>query len=335
MAAPPIPLESSPAAAVALGALYFAITFPGYLLYGFWKYVPYLDSALGAGGKFMGFLFRAIVLEQYRATGTLTRLDVNLYAASTVFITAGMSSCTCALAGVLGDWFQNSNAASRLTFHQQHPKVLPAISKLLSIPVLIFGPGIGVPAAILMYGVRTPEAIEHAQRIRKWSTWGTIACLAVFLLLSLLAVVLAVCKPRDKAGRGNPLVAIVLLCFVLLGISGATRIRSVYDTNIGLTDSLYYTLIVMPEVLQQLIMLVPTLLHRIGRADQYTGWRDMTWAWVGRVYPVSADDEEGGEVSGKVAASKGSFCGGGKASNDVAVTAENCNSWCGPCPLLV
>ena len=115
----------------------------------------------------------------------------------------------------------------------------------------------------------------------------------------------------------------MLLCFVLLGISGATRIRSVYDTNIGLTDSLYYTLIVMPEVLQQLIMLVPTLLHRIGMADKYTGWRDMTWGWVSRVYPVSAHDEEGGDASGEAATSKGSFSSnaGVKASNEVAVTA--------------
>ena len=35
---------------------------------------------------------------------------------------------------------------------------------------------------------------------------GTMACLAVFLLLSLLAVGLAACMPRDKASRGNSLV---------------------------------------------------------------------------------------------------------------------------------
>lgn len=48
-----------------------------------------------AAGKFTGFLLRSIFL----ANG-----DVNLQAASTVFIQAGLSCSAAAQAGVLGDW---------------------------------------------------------------------------------------------------------------------------------------------------------------------------------------------------------------------------------------
>ena len=37
--------------------------------------------------------------------------------------------------------------------------------------MVVFGPGIGVLAAILMYGVRTPSSMSQALRLRKWSAW--------------------------------------------------------------------------------------------------------------------------------------------------------------------
>ena len=46
-------------------------------------------------GKFLGFLLRSIFL---------VNGDINVIAASTVFITAGMSACTSAQAAVLSDW---------------------------------------------------------------------------------------------------------------------------------------------------------------------------------------------------------------------------------------
>lgn len=46
-------------------------------------------------GKFLGFLLRSIFLVNH---------DLNVIAASTVFITAGMSACTSAQAAVLSDW---------------------------------------------------------------------------------------------------------------------------------------------------------------------------------------------------------------------------------------
>lgn len=46
-------------------------------------------------GKFTGFLLRSIFLVNH---------DINVIAASTVFITAGMSACTSAQAAVLSDW---------------------------------------------------------------------------------------------------------------------------------------------------------------------------------------------------------------------------------------
>ena len=51
-------------------------------------------------------------------------------------------------------------------------------SSALHVPVLrcplppqIFGPGLGVPATILAYGVRDLDAILDARTLRKWSAW--------------------------------------------------------------------------------------------------------------------------------------------------------------------
>ena len=67
--------------------------------------------------------------------------------------------------------FSNASAAQGIAFHRRHPRILPAACRLMSIPVVVFGPGIGVPAAILMYGVRTPSSMSQALRLRKWSAW--------------------------------------------------------------------------------------------------------------------------------------------------------------------
>lgn len=52
----------------------------------------------------LGFTLRTAFLAKTSPTALPTQLDINILAASTVFITAGMSACTCGQAGVLGDW---------------------------------------------------------------------------------------------------------------------------------------------------------------------------------------------------------------------------------------
>lgn len=42
--------------------------------------------------------------------------------------------------------FKNARAARRLAFHERHPRIIPAICRIMSPLVLIFGPLIGVPA---------------------------------------------------------------------------------------------------------------------------------------------------------------------------------------------
>lgn len=71
----------------------------------------------------------------------------------------------------------------------------------------------------------------------------------------------------------------------------------------------YYTLIVLPELLQQLLSSWPTLLHRIGFAEGYKlrGWRTATWSWVSRAFPPSEAatpaEAEGGRAGKPAAAS--------------------------------
>lgn len=39
------------------------------------------------------------------------------------------------------------------------------------------------------------------------------------------------------------------------------------------------------EFILQLLEAVPTLLLRIGFAEQYRGWRTSTWGWVAKAFP--------------------------------------------------
>lgn len=41
----------------------------------------------------------------------------------------------------------------------------------MALPVVAFGPGLGVPAAVLLFGVRTRDSIATARTLRKWSAW--------------------------------------------------------------------------------------------------------------------------------------------------------------------
>lgn len=45
----------------------------------------------------------------------------------------------------------------------------------MAIPVVIFGPGLGVPAAVLLYGEHTASSISQATTLRKWSSWVSAA----------------------------------------------------------------------------------------------------------------------------------------------------------------
>ncbi|KAI7838324.1 hypothetical protein COHA_007893 [Chlorella ohadii] len=316
MLAPILPLSSSLAAAIAFTAVYGLLSPWGYAYFGIWKYSPYLSSALGAGGKFTGFLLRSIFLVNH---------DINVIAASTVFITAGMSACTSAQAAVLSDWFKNARAARRLPFHERHPRVIPAICRLMSPAVLIFGPLIGVPAAILMYGVRTPDSINTAMRLRKWSAWGTLACLIVLSVCALLAMALAVMHHRAVGGSRTPvLLALALLAQILLiEVSGAARVRALYQRTVSLNDHFYYPLIVLPELLQQLISLWPALLHKIGYAESYKlrGWRTATWSWVTRAFPHPDDSS-----ATPAAAENGQACKPAGAGPGAACAASDCTA---------
>lgn len=95
------------------------------------------------------------------------------------------------------------------------------------------------------------------------------------------------------------------MSILLIEVSGAARVRNVYDPQVSLNDSLYYTLIVLPEILQQLLTSWPALLHRCGLADKYAGWRTKSWRWVGRAFPVQTDPEAAAEQASEAADGKG------------------------------
>lgn len=82
---------------------------------------------------------------------SLPPLRRSLFAASSVFVQSGMSACGCAVASLLSDWFRHAAPARALApAAGARPRAAPAAAKLLMLPLLAFGPGVGVPAAVLM-----------------------------------------------------------------------------------------------------------------------------------------------------------------------------------------
>lgn len=100
--------------------------------------------------------------------------------------------------------------------------------------------------------------------------------------------------------------AATLASLALLEVSGAARVRALHQPSVSLNDSLWYPLIVLPELLQQVLACWPTLLHRTGLADGYTGWRTATWGWVQHRFPPSTDAAAAAEAGAGKAASSGS-----------------------------
>lgn len=104
---------------------------------------------------------------------------------------------------------------------------------------------------------------------------------------------------------GHVQAAATLVSVVLLEVSGAARVRALYQPSVSLEDRLWYPLVVLPELLQQLLACWPTLLHRAGLADSYNGWRTATWGWVQRRFPPAVDAGAVAEAGDGMAAKMG------------------------------
>lgn len=72
---------------------------------------------------------------------------------------------------------------------------------------------------------------------------------------------------------------------LLLAVSAASRVHALYDSYFFVEDRFFYTLVALPELLQQLISAFPVLMLAAGHADRYQGWRTATWPWVQRRFP--------------------------------------------------
>lgn len=153
-------------------------------------------------------------------------------------------------------------------------------------------------------------------RCRCATPQGTLACIAVLTLLALLAVALAAlrwraakrgvvqsdsCKAGSSDSRGQIAAAAAgivpvlfagsaLASLLLLAVSAAARVRAIYQPSVSTTDSLYYSLIVLPELVQQTLVSWPALLHRAGVADAYRDWRTAARPWVLRAFPCGAQN---------------------------------------------
>lgn len=67
-----VPLGSSLPAAIALTAVYTCLSTYGYGMFAIWRYAPYLDAALGAGGEWrLGRIPRPPIQGPHARSGAL------------------------------------------------------------------------------------------------------------------------------------------------------------------------------------------------------------------------------------------------------------------------
>lgn len=106
---------------------------------------------------------------------------------------------------------------------------------------------------------------------------------------------------------------------LLLLFSAAARVRALYQPSVSLDDALFYPLVVLPELLQQLLAAWPALLLRCGLADEYAGWRTATWPWVSRRFPAAP---AAADAEAAAAAAAGALVKGGAPLAPLAIDAS-------------
>lgn len=263
-------VEESAAIAV---AIIFAIFLLGAVVnFRITKFRVYLLSGLSTLLRLIGYSFDAAYFSE---VGQGAPPNANFLAVFFVFSSAGLAIAFAVQILVMTCWFKNASEPSQPPFAKKLN--LRIAVRWLILPLISFGLVLGICYTTLVYGYPTPSHLATANTIRLAMRWGFFA--TTILITSIVSVAVYYSTTSPKRGGQEPqlhqdrLVRITLLCCCLLLISVIFNIISLYEVKYITNPNLYYPLIVLPTLLEQVIITIPHLLARIGLASRYDAFR--------------------------------------------------------------
>lgn len=172
---------------------------------------------------------------------------------------------------VIAEWFKNTHTKHRPPL----AKLWQVIATLGGPCAILTGPGLGVANAVLVYGYGTTGAIQASITIRRVSATGLFSVAAVCTLLALGATVHTVRRMAEFAPWDHPhqKVAVLMVTSALLAWAGATRVATQFtEPQVASKEALFYTMQVLPEMLQMAIWCIPYLVAEAHHSCGFDEW---------------------------------------------------------------
>lgn len=282
MSAPPVsPLATVPsgsiAAAAVVSGVFFLLAIPvaySFRVTLFKTYILLLASALLRGAAFA--LHGAAIAHR----------DPNCEAAFHALRQAGFGMAIGVLGLIYVSWFKNCSPWAR-PFGSRVEAAASLMARATIPVVIIAGPILGAVSAGLLYS-GSPHTMAPAVGVRTVSIWALFAAMAAIGALGLFAAGSCLLGAR-RARRGaaaleggaadapgsfckdiHALVLLPLAANAVLAVAMAQRIAWIYEPRFLSEERLYYDMSALPEILNVLLLVAPTLLARIamcGRAS--------------------------------------------------------------------
>lgn len=253
------------------------------------KFKVYLLSGLSCFLRVIGFSFRAAFYK------TLRDLQPNsdYQAVAIVFMMAGFGISVAVLVLIMGVWYKNSAPTSRPPFANQVN--FSVLIRWLILPIIVFGPILGICIVSLRYGVPTPSHLTSSKNIQEAATWGLLMCLIILLTSIVLATFYAFTASKrvsnPAATSADKLVGLTLACVSLLTMSSIFNTVAFYHPRYAINPDLYYPLVILPTLLELCIILYPKLMAKISLGSRYEDWVEEQKGPVQKL-PLSESDLE-------------------------------------------
>lgn len=256
-------------AAIAVACI-FAILLVGALVnFRITKFRLYLLSGMSTLLRLIAFSFNAAY---HNDVGKGTPPNNNYFAIFFVLSGAGLTIAFTAQIIVLTCWFKNASEPSQPPFAKKLN--LRIAVRWLIFPFITFGIILGVCYATLVYGYPTPSHLETASKLRLASSWAIFTNATLVTSVVSMAVYYSITSPqrggKEPLVRQDRLILISLLCCLLLLIAVIFSLVAMYQPfKYARNPEFYYTLIVLPALIEQVIVTIPRLLARIALGAGY------------------------------------------------------------------
>jgi hypothetical protein len=256
-------------AAIAVACI-FAVLLVGALAnFRITKFRVYLISGLSALLRLIAFSFNAAYFNDVSKGAPPNN---NYFAIFFVLAGAGLTMAFAKHIIVLTCWFKNASEPSQPPFAKKLN--LRIAVRWLLLPFITFGIILGACYATLVYGYPTSSHLETASKLRLGSSWAFFINGTLVMGIVSMAVYFSSTSPRrggmEPHVQEDRLILLSFLCCLLLFFSVTISLVANYEPlKYARNPKFYYTLIVLPALIEQVIVTIPRLLARIALAARY------------------------------------------------------------------